>query len=389
MRDVHALDAQRGVRQLEGLLQLGEGERAGGEVAGPPHPVPGEGLLGVALDGLHQVALVAALGHPQRDLAAAQLLEQLGVDVGVLGELGHQHLAGHGLPRLADAGLLVDAAVDLQQELLDQLAGGDRLDLVDDPAALAAHPPAADVEDLDRGLQLVLGEGHDVGVRAVAEDDGLLLQRPPERAEVVAEPGGLLELERLRRGGHLALEPLDHRLGLAGHEVAEVVDDLAVLLGGDPADAGCRALADVAEQAGPADLAGALEHAVGAGTRREDAGQGVERFADRPGVGVGPEVADALLLRPAHHLQPRELLVQRDREARVALVVAVADVEPRVELLDPVVLELEGLDLGADDGPVDAPTRSSPSGGCAGAGRRRRRSSCSAAGAGSWPCRRR
>ena len=125
-------------------------------------------------------------GHPQGHLAAAQLLEQLGVDVGVLGELGDEHLAGHGRPRLADAGLLVDAAVDLQQELLDQLAGGDRLDLVDDPAALAAHPAAADVEDLDGGLQLVLGEGDDVGVGAVAEDDGLLLQRPPERAEVVA-----------------------------------------------------------------------------------------------------------------------------------------------------------------------------------------------------------
>jgi hypothetical protein len=69
------------------------------------------------------------------------------------------------------------------------------LDLVDDPAALAADPPAADVEDLDGGLQLVLGERDDVGVRAVAEDDGLLLQRPPQRPEVVAEPGGLLELQ--------------------------------------------------------------------------------------------------------------------------------------------------------------------------------------------------
>ena len=138
-------------------------------------------------------------GTRRRHPAAAELLEQLGVDVGVVGQLGDQHLAGHGLPRLADAGLLVDAAVDLQQELLDQLAGGDLLDLVDDPAALAADPAAADVEDLDGGLQLVLGEGDDVGVRAVAEDDGLLLQRPPQRPEVVAEPGGLLELQVLRR----------------------------------------------------------------------------------------------------------------------------------------------------------------------------------------------
>ena len=40
------------------------------------------------------------------------------------------------------------------------------LDLLDDPAALAADPAAADVEDLDRGLELVLGEGEHVGVGA-------------------------------------------------------------------------------------------------------------------------------------------------------------------------------------------------------------------------------
>ena len=179
------------------------------------HPVPGERLLGVALDRLEQAALVAALGHPQAHPAAAQLAEQLLVDVGVLGQLGDQHLLRHRLPRLADAGLLVDAAVHLQQELLHQLAGGDRLDLVDDPAALPADPAAADVEDLDRGLELVLREGDDVGVRAVPEDDGLLLQRAAERAEVVAQPGGLLVLQVVRGGRHLPLEPLDHRLGLA------------------------------------------------------------------------------------------------------------------------------------------------------------------------------
>ena len=128
----------------------------------------------------------------------------------------------------------------------------------------------------------------------------------------------------------------------------------AVLVGADPADAGRRALADVAEQARPADLAGPLEDAGGAGAGREDAQQQVEGLADRPRVRVRAEVADALLLRPAHHLQPRELLVQRHGQAGIALVVAVADVEPRVELLDPAVLQLQRLDLGADDGPLDA-----------------------------------
>ena len=103
----------------------------------------------------------------------------------------------------------------------------DVLDLVDDPAALAADPAAADVEDLDGGLQLVLGEGDHVGVGAVAEHDRLLLHRPAQGAEVVAQPGGPLELQARRRPPP---SPRSSRrmngVGLAGHEVAEVVDDL-------------------------------------------------------------------------------------------------------------------------------------------------------------------
>ena len=45
--------------------------------------------------------------------------------------------------------------------------------------------------------------------------------------------------------------------------------------------------------------------------------------------------------------------MQRDGQRRVALVVAVLDVEARVVLLDPGVLELQRLDLGGDDGPLD------------------------------------
>ena len=156
------------------------------------------------------------------------------------------------------------------------------------------------------------------------------------------------------RGVHLLLEALDEGRGLAAHEVAEVVDDRAVLLGGDPADAGRRALADVAEQAGPADLRRALEDAVGARAHREHPQQQVDGLPDRPGVGVRAEVADpALLGAPAHH-HPRELLVEGDREPRVGLVVAVLHVEPRVVLLDPGVLQLERLDLGVDHRPLHA-----------------------------------
>ena len=119
-------------------------------------------------------------------------------------------------------------------------------------------------------------------------------------------------------------------------------------------DARGRALVDVAEQAGAPDLAGALEHAVGAGPHREDAQQLVDRLADRPGVAVGAEVPGALLLRAATDHHPRVLLADGHRQPGVGLVVAVLDVVARVELLDPAVLQLERLDLGVDDGPLDA-----------------------------------
>ena len=86
------------------------------------------------------------------------------------------------------------------------------------------------MKDLDGGLQVVLGEGDDISVGAVAEHDGLLLHRPAQRLEVVAQPGGELELQALAGLGHLALEPLHHQVGLAGHEIAEVVDNLSMRL---------------------------------------------------------------------------------------------------------------------------------------------------------------
>ena len=81
----------------------------------------------------------------------------------------------------------------------------DVLDLVHDPAALAAYPAAAHVEDLDGSLELVLGQRDHVGVGAVGQHHGLLLQRALERLDVVAQAGGPLVL--LRRGGRAHLAP--------------------------------------------------------------------------------------------------------------------------------------------------------------------------------------
>ena len=96
-------------------------------------------------------------------------------------------------------------AVELGDELLDELRFGGLTGvagLLDDPAALTADPAAADVEDLNGRFEFVVGEGDHVGVGAVTEHHRLLLQRPLERADVVAQPGGALEVEFGGRGAH-------------------------------------------------------------------------------------------------------------------------------------------------------------------------------------------
>ncbi len=195
--------------------------------------------------------------------------------------------------------------------------------------------------------------GEDVGLGVFGKHHGVALEDAAQRGDVVAVAGGLLVLEPRDGVGHLALELLDEARALPAHELAELGGELLVVLGADPAHAGGRALVDVAEQAGPAGGFGALEHAHGAAAHREDAQQGVEGLADRLGRVERAEVLGVLALVPAHDLRARVGLPHGDREVRVGLVVAEDDVEARVVLLDPGVLQLQRLQLGAHHGPLD------------------------------------
>ena len=352
--DVVALDAQRRVVELKRVLDLLQRLGPRGEVARAAELVQREGLRGVAGDGLGQGLLVAALRHAQVHRPAAALGEPLGHRLGVRRQLGDEDLARDAVavrPCVVSSRAL---AVELAEERLDEGRRRGLLDLLHHPAALAPDPAAAHVEDLHGGLKLVFRQRDHVAVGAVAEDHRLLLQGALQGLDVVPQPGGALVL--LLVGGllHVGGQLPDEAARLAGHEVAEVLGERPVLFLGDPLDAGGGALADVAEQARAADLPGALEHAGGAGADREDAQQRVDRLPDRPRVRVRAEVPRALPLGAAHHHDPRVVLPHRHREVGVGLVVAVLDVEPRVELLDPGVLQLERLDLGVDDRPLDA-----------------------------------
>ena len=151
--DVEALDPQRRVVQPERVLHLlpAPGERAVRSLARLSLCCV-SACSALRCDGLHQRPLVAALRHPQRRPGRrAARRASCGERLGVGGQRRHQDLARH----VASSRL---AAVELRRNCSTRSPVVDVLDLVDHPAALAADPAAADVEDLDRGLQRVLGE---------------------------------------------------------------------------------------------------------------------------------------------------------------------------------------------------------------------------------------
>ena len=130
-----------------------------------------------------------------------------------------------------------------------------------------------------------------------------------------------------------------------------------MLLGGHPAHAGRRALADVTEQAGPAGALRALVDGIRAGTHGEGLEQDVDGLPHRPDLRVRAEVPRALHAARARHHDPRHPLAEGDGDVGVRLVVSELHVEGRVELFDPGVFELQRLELAADDGPLDSARR--------------------------------
>ena len=123
------------------------------------------------------------------------------------------------------------------------------LDLVQDPATLAADPAAAHVEDLDGRLELVFGRRDHVAVGAVRRAP------PPASGSPAPAPAGRHERRAARwtsSSRAACSRPRPRTWWQSGHqashEVAEVLGEHAVLLRADPLDARRGALADGAER---------------------------------------------------------------------------------------------------------------------------------------------
>ena len=272
-------------------------------------------LAGIALHRFGESVFVTPLGHPQRHPRTTEPGQPDAQLRGIGRQARNQHLPGHRIAGFiyAQFGLF---AVELRQKLLHQalLAGVTGIaGFLHDPPTLTADPTTANMKHLYRSFQIIVGECDHIGIRTVAEYDRLLLQYPPDCAEVITQSRRSFEVQFLRGRVHLALEIAGETIRPAREEIAEITHDLPVLLGGHPTDTGCRTFVDITEQTRTLNLTVPLEYPVRTGSSREHPRQQIECLANRPGMRVRTEVAHTFATRTAIDHQSRELLVESHR----------------------------------------------------------------------------
>jgi len=218
--------------------------------------------------------------------------------------------------------------------------------------ALASHHLAvADREDLDGGaLSLHVG-GEEVALLEVGGRDLLGRLEPLERAYLVAHRGGLLEALLGRHAPHVGAQAAHHLLRPPLEEEPRVLARPAVAVErADPGHAGRDAPLDLVleARARPSSVQGLL-----AGADAEQLPDEAGGLPAQAGRDVRAAVHVAVLRGPAHHVEPRVLLGERQLEIGVVLVVAQADVVHGLVALDQVVLERQGLHLGVGHDEVE------------------------------------
>src|SRR6202034_2809709 len=181
--------------------------------------------------------------------------------------------------------------------------------------------------------------------------DALAFHQRTHRAQAVALECGLLVVERGRGAVHPLLQVALDRAEAAGEEVDHAVDAVAVVLLVDIPDAWRLAALDVVVQAWA--TAAPPGFGTGTGAIHEYLGEHLQRRAHPLGAGVWTEVGAPGAVALAGEIDAWVVLVERDRDERVGLVVAQADVEARAVLLDEALLGKQRLGLAADHDAVD------------------------------------
>ena len=310
VRHVEALDPDRQALEVQDLTELLERGDAPRALLLSQHRVGLERQPRVLAGQIDQAALLASRGRAHVDPRPAPRREKLGENAGV-GDPGWHEDLGRDARRRA---VVLDREC-LQHALL-VLAGH----VLEVEAVAVDHLPVAEREDLHRGLVAAERDPDHVDAPHRAPVRGLPLAQMLDREEPVAVAGGLLEA--LVRGGlaHPFLQLALDRLRVAGEEADDTLDDLAVVLFRDRADAGCEAAVDVEVEA--RDPRVPSRSRAFAGPKAEHAVQDVERLAYLLRIRVRAEIDGSGAVPLAREHDSRILVRERHGDVRERLVVA-------------------------------------------------------------------
>ena len=215
---------------------------------------------------------------------------------------------------------------------------------------------AAHHGQIDTGFASLNHHRQDIHIAVVHCVHRLLVQDFGQSADLVAHFSGLLELQALCMGQHALFHRLHHIVGVALQKLTGTLHITLVVLKTDHAHAGCRAALDLVQQTWTVAVA---KYRVLAGTQAKYFLNQLNGFAYRPHAGVRTKVIVVLVNRAAviHHpwrcfgmrvtqCIGSALLGAGDFQIGVALVVPKQDVVARLEGLDEIVFQQQGLGLG-------------------------------------------
>ena len=162
--------------------------------------------------------LLPALRHQDLDFATRFQTQRFG-DERLFRDVGAEQNAGR--RRLVVVELGDEGGEHLARLILSSMRGKKR--------AVAVVAAAANEENLNAGLPGILPGGHDIGVLQACRVDHVIALHEGQRADAVADRGGMLEFQVLRGMFHLGGQIALHVGGLALQESLGLTDKAAVI----------------------------------------------------------------------------------------------------------------------------------------------------------------
>ena len=222
MRHVVALDAQRRLRKLQCVLQLGQGPTSRIVVTRSTHPVPHKLFSSIMGHRLEQLPTITTLRNPDRNLRTSKHCKPLFIERNVIGHRRHQHLLGY------PSWWLI--AIHRLHHPADKRTIGEFFNLVEHEPLAAHNPSTTHEEHLHRCLQLVIGDTNDVEIFTTFSHHLLTLNRSLDRLEPITQPCRFFKLKGLRGITHLIGEPGHHLIGVTTEKATQFVHHRLVVV---------------------------------------------------------------------------------------------------------------------------------------------------------------